>query len=114
MKIPKINTIFEKSKLCAILRRDLMVMKPKIALKIIPIIIPVGSLTNAETLFSMRIKSNKSKNIAPIVAGTAIMKDPLKASSLSIFTNNSAVMVVPDLLTPGIIVRPCERPTMTI
>ena len=114
MKIPKNNTIFEKSKLCAIFRRDLMVINPKIALKIIPIIIPIGSSINAETLFSKKIRSNKSKNMAPIIAGTAIMKDPLKASLLSIFTNNRAVTVVPDRLTPGIIVSPCERPTMAI
>ena len=90
MKNPKNNTIFEKSKLFAIFIRYFIVINPKTALKIIPIIIPVGSSTNAETLFSMKIRSNKSKTIAPIIAGTANMKDPLKASSLSIFTNNKA------------------------
>ena len=50
MKIPKNNTIFEKSKLFAIFMRYFIVINPKTALKIIPIIIPVGSSTNAETL----------------------------------------------------------------
>ena len=59
-----------------------------------------------------RVKNSTAPDIE--IAGIPIRKDSLAAVFLSIPENNAEVKVTPDLETPGMIARDCEKPNNRI
>ena len=75
----------------------------------IPIIVGNKSIADDDLY-----KVNNSTNPDIEIAGIPTRKESLAAVFLSIPDNNAEVKVTPDLETPGIIARDCERPKSII